>query len=169
MGCEVKCKAAAKCTAFTWHDKTTGSFATDCYLMEHGDKWSQGTPLPGHHTALCTPAGSTEEISQDEEPVLQSYGGVMRSPNVWPVPGQGNDDYPPGSQRPADGATRGETLLRKRAGVPDIPAAASEVYVDYGSGTLPSTIDLPLAHFVSCLLLFPLHGTSVSYLHCPLA
>eukprot|EP01047_Picozoa_sp_COSAG01_P022506 COSAG01_NODE_1338_length_10666_cov_79.971231_8_plen_614_part_00 len=139
MGCETKCKATAKCTAFTWHDKTTGSFATDCYLITSGATWSQGSSESGHHTALCTPhsraTAHVAAVQQQEEPALQSYGGIMRPSSLWPVPGQGNDDYPRGSWRPADGKSRSHGLLSKRQGVPEIPAAASILYVDYGAGS----------------------------------
>jgi hypothetical protein len=136
MGCEAKCKAAPKCTAFTWHDNTTGSFATECYVIESGAKWSQGSAESGHHTALCTPAtGSTDAIAQQQEPALQSYGGIMRPSSLWPVPGQGNDNYPRGGLRPADGKSRSQGLTGKRQGVPEIPAAASTLYVDYGHGS----------------------------------
>ena len=111
MGCEAKCKATPKCTAFTWHDKTTGTFATDCYVITSGATWSQGSAESGHHTALCTPAaGSTHATmqQQEEEPALQSFGGIMRPSSLWPVPGQGNDNYPRGGSRqaPRESGTR---------------------------------------------------------------
>jgi hypothetical protein len=140
VGCEAKCKATPKCTAFTWHDSTTGSFATDCYVITSGAKWSQGSAEPGHHTALCTPsAGSTNvsrvPVQHQEEPALQSYGGIIRPSSLWPVPGQGNDNYPRGGLHPADGKPRSQGLPGKRHGVPEIPAAASMLYVDYGAGS----------------------------------
>ena len=147
LGCEAKCKATAKCTAFTWHDKTTGSYATDCYLITSGATWGQGSAEPGHHTALCTPAGSPDVgLQTQEEPVLQSFGGVMRRSSLWPVPGQGNDHYPRAALRPADGPPRSQGLNGKRQGVPEIPAAASTLYVDYatGSDTAPGTKAAPL-------------------------
>ena len=121
--------------AVTWHDKTTGSFASDCYLITSGAKWGQGSAEPGHHTALCTPAGAPSEEEQEEPPVLQSFGGVMRPSSLWPVPGQGNDGYPRGALRPADGPPRARGLKARRHGVPELPAAASALYVDYASGS----------------------------------
>ena len=119
-------------------DGDTGSYATDCYVITSGAAWSQGSAESGHHTALCTPAGVHIPLmppNAQEEPALQSFGGIMRPSSLWPVPGQGNEDYPRGSLRPADGKPRSQGLAGKRQGVPTIPAAASTLYVDYGAGS----------------------------------
>ena len=67
--------------------------------------------------------------------MLQSFGGVMRPSSLWPVAGQGNDGYPRGALRPADGPPRAHGLKARRHGVPELPAAASALYVDYASGS----------------------------------
>jgi hypothetical protein len=132
----------SNCTAFTWHDKTQGAFALMCALQEgaHVNTWKQGSAEPGHYSGICNHAarsdsGSREDVDQTEAATLQSYGGVMRSPMEWPVPGQGNGRYPRGAVQPAAGLPRSQGLQCRRKGVPEIPAAASLLYVDYGVGS----------------------------------
>ena len=59
----------------------------------------------------------------------------MRPSSLWPVPGQGNDGYPRAALRPADGPPRARGLNARRRGVPELPAAASALYVDAASGS----------------------------------
>ena len=69
---------------------------------------------------------------------VQSYGGRLRSPLVWPVPGNGNDRYhQQGYLDPGAGAARSEGLRGHRRGfaAPAGASASSGVFVDYGAGS----------------------------------
>ena len=157
--CEALCKADTTCNGFTWHDKNQGGYANNCFVTNVAHPWSQYINQDGHESGLCNHGhgagtgrnrrqsgfvghfgpGTPAPAATKDGPV-QSYGGILRSPLVWPVPGNGNDRYHTrGYLDPAAGKSRSSGLHSHRRGVPPAPTpatgAASSLYVDYGAGS----------------------------------
>lgn len=95
--------------------------------------WSQFVAQFDHYSGLCNHRDEHGRTRRPAKPpVLQSYGGRLRSPLVWPVPGNGNDLIPPqGYLDPAAGSRRSRRLRR---GTSPVVASVSVLYVDFGAG-----------------------------------
>ena len=158
--CEALCKANTTCNGFTWHDSHQSGYANYCFFTSVAHPWSQYTSQTGHESGLCNHGHGRDSSSSNHKELMfvghfgpgtpapaalseggtpvQSYGGVLQSPLVWPVPGNGNGQYhTQGYLDPAAGKRRSDGMLGRRRGVAAAPTSGdgpANLYVDYGAG-----------------------------------
>jgi hypothetical protein len=77
--CATLCHANACCSGYTWHDKSTGTYFKDCYLIRsEDDAWVSSGPYIGHQSGLC----DHSDITPKPQCPADTYMGICKQSTV---------------------------------------------------------------------------------------